>query len=167
VKTSHGIVETTVKQAMSFKNSQNFTINATTYIQDLSQSTTVKAETITRDGWSVTEENRTFSYPLTIHYGQTTNADGSFSAQTVAKQKYLSSGVLRSDDFAFSRDETSNEVASEDTLSFSSAGALTGHTGASSQNYLSTDSRGRCYGRKLTSVNSVLTGYTDGGGCPR
>lgn len=167
VKTSRGIVETTVKQALSFKNSQNFTINATTYIQDLSQSTTVKAETITRDGWSVTEEDRTFSYPLTVHYGQTTNSDGSFSVNSVSNQKYLVSGVRRSDGFAFSRDETSNEVASGDTLSFTSAGALTGHTGASSQNYLSNDSRGRCYSRKLTSVNSVLTAYTDGGGCPR
>jgi hypothetical protein len=27
------------------------------------------------------------------------------------------------------------------------------------QNYLTYDSRGRCYSRKLTSVNSVLTGY--------
>jgi hypothetical protein len=27
------------------------------------------------------------------------------------------------------------------------------------QNYLTNDSRGRCYSRKLTSVNSVLTGY--------
>jgi hypothetical protein len=151
---------------LSFKNSQNFTINATTYIQDLSQSTTVKAETITRDGWFVTEESRTFSYPLTIQYGQTTNADGSFSAKTVSNQKYLVSGVTRSDGLAFSRDETSNEVASEDTLSFTSAGALTGHTGASSQSYR-TNSRGRCYSRKLTSVNSVLTAYTDGGGCPR
>jgi hypothetical protein len=167
VKTSHGIVETTVKQALSFKNSQNFTINATTYIQDLSQSTTVNAKTITRGAFSITENDRTFSYPLTIHFGQTTNSDGSLSANTVAKQKYLAEDVRRFDGFTFSVDETSNDVESEDTLSFSNAGALTGHTGASSQNYLANDSRGGCYGRKLTSVNSVLTGYTDGGGCSR
>jgi hypothetical protein len=58
VRTSHGIVETTVKQALSFKNSQNFTINATTYIQDLSQSTTLKAKTITRGDFSITENDR-------------------------------------------------------------------------------------------------------------
>jgi hypothetical protein len=156
-----------VKQASSFRNSQNFTINATTYIQDLAQSTTVKAKTITRGEFSFTESDRTFSYPLTIHFGQTTNSDGSFSANTVAKQSYVTEDVRRFDGFTFSSDETSNDVASEDTLSFSSAGALTGHTGASSQNYHANDSRGRCYSRKLTSVNSVLTGVTDGGGCPR
>jgi hypothetical protein len=167
VRTSHGIVETTVKQALIFRNSQNFIINATTYIQDLSQSTTVNAKTITRGDFSITENDRTFSYPLTIHFGQTTNSDGSFSANTRAKQQYLAEDVRRFDGFTFSVDETSNDVASEDTLSFSNAGALTGHTGASSQKYLTNDSRGSCYSRKLTSVNSVLTGYTDGGGCSR
>jgi Peptide N-acetyl-beta-D-glucosaminyl asparaginase amidase A len=167
VKTSHGIVETTVKQASSFKNSQNFTINATTYIQDLSQSTTVQAATITRTGSFVTEDDRTFSYPFTFHFGQTTNADGSLSSKSVSNQRYLTADVRRSDGFTTSTDETSNEVASDDTLSLTSAGVLTAHTGASSQNYFTNDSRGSCYSRKLTSVNSVLTGYTDGGGCPR
>ena len=167
VKTSHGIVETTVKQASSFRNSQNFTINATTYIQDLSQSTTVNARTITRGDFSITENDWTFSYPLTIHFGQTTNSDGSLSVNTVAKQKYLAEDARRFDGLTFSVDETSNDVVSEDTLTFTSAGVLTGHTGASSQNYHANDSRGRCYSRKLTAVNSVLTGYTDGGGCSR
>jgi hypothetical protein len=165
VKTSHGIVETTVKQALSFKNSQNFTINATTYIQDLSQSTTVNAKTITRGDFSVTENDREFSYPLTVHFAQTTNSDGSFSANTIAKQKFLAEDVRRFDGFPVSVNETSNVVASEDTLSFNNAGALTGHTGASSQDYFTNDSRGGCYSRKLTSVNSVLTAYNDGGRC--
>src|SRR6202011_5460499 len=95
VRTSHGIVETTVKQALSFKNSQNFTINATTYIQDLSQSTTLKAKTITRGDFSITENDRKLSYPLTIHFGQTTHSDGTQSANTVVKQKYLAEDVRR------------------------------------------------------------------------
>jgi hypothetical protein len=167
VRTSHGIVETTVKQALRFKNSQNFTINATTYIQDLSQSTTLNAKTITRGDFSVTENDRELSYPLTIHFGQTTNSDGTSSANTIVKQKYLAEDVRRFDGFTFSVDETSNDVASEDTLSFDNAGVRTGHTGASSQDYFTNDSRGRCYSRKLTSVNSVLTGFKDGGGCSR
>jgi hypothetical protein len=167
VKTSHGIVETTVKQALSFRNSQNFTINATTYIQDLTQSSTVSSKTITRGNLSVTENDRELSYPLTIHFAQTTNSDGSLSANTIAKQKYLAEDVRRFDGFTFSVDETSNFVATEDTLSFNNAGALTGHAGASSQDYFTNDSRGRCYRRKLTSVNSVLTGVDDGGRCSR
>jgi hypothetical protein len=167
VKTSHGIVETTVRQALSFKNSQNFAINATTYIQDLSQSTTVNAKTITRGLFSVTEDDRKFSYPLTVHFGQTTNPDGSLSVKTIAKQRYLAEDVRRFNGFAVSVDETSNDVSSADTLSFDNSGARTGNTGASSQAYFTKDSRGGCYNRILTSVNSVLTGFEDGSRCSR
>jgi hypothetical protein len=167
VKTSHGIVETTVKQALNFSNSQHFTINATSYIQDLSQSSTVNASTITRGDFSVTENDRELSYPLTVHFAQTPNSDGSLSANTIATQKYLAKDVLRFDGFTFSVDETSNDIASKDTLSFDTTGAVTGHTGASSQDYSANDSRGKCYGRKLTSVNSVLTGFDGGGRCSR
>jgi hypothetical protein len=165
VKTSHGIVETTVRQALSFKNSQNFTINATTYIQDLSQSTTAHAKTITRGNFSMTEADRELSYPLTIHFSQTTNSDGSLAVNTIAKQIFLTKDVRKFDGFAVSFDTTSNEVSSADTLSFNNAGARTGNTGASSQHYFTKDSRGRCYDRILTSVNNVLTGNKDGGRC--
>jgi hypothetical protein len=167
VKTSHGIVETTVKQALSFRNSQNFTINATNYIQDLSQSSTVHAKTITRGNFSVTENDRQLSYPLTVHFAQTTNSDGSFSLKSIAKQNYQAEDVRRFDGFPVSVDETSNEVASADTRSFDNTGVSTGHIGTSSQSYFTNDSRGRCYSRKLTSVNSVLTGFDDGGRCSR
>jgi peptide N-acetyl-beta-D-glucosaminyl asparaginase amidase A len=167
VKTSHGIVETTVRQALSFKNAQTFTIGATTYIQDLSQSTTVNAKTITRGILSVTEDDRKLSYPLTIHFGQTTHPDGSLSVTTIAKQQYLVEDVRRFDGLTVSGNETSNDVSSEDVLRFDSAGVRTGNTGASSQNYFTNDSRGGCYSRILTSVNNVLTGYEDGGRCSR
>jgi Peptide N-acetyl-beta-D-glucosaminyl asparaginase amidase A len=165
VKTSHGIVETTVRQALSFNNSQNFTINATTYIQDLSQSTTVNTRTVTRSIFSVTEDDQKLSYPLTIHFGQTTNPDGSLSVNTISNQRYLAEDVRRFDGFPVSADETSNEVSTNDTLNFSSAGARTGNTGASSQNYFTKDARGNCYSRILTSVNNVLTASKDGGRC--
>ena len=165
VKTSHGIVETTVRQALSFKNTQHFTINATNYIQDLSQSTTVKAKTITRGIFSVTEDARELSYPLTIHFGQTTNPDGSLSVNTISNQRYLAEDVRRFDGFPVSADETSNEVSTNDTLNFNSAGARTGNAGASSQNYFTKDARGNCYSRILTSMNNVLTASKDGGRC--
>ena len=165
VKTSHGIVETTVRQALSFKNSQNFTINATTYIQDLAQFTTVKAKTITRGLLSVTENDRELSYPLSIHFGQMTNADGSLSVNTIAKQGLRTEDVRRFDGFTVSADETSNTVSSADTLNFNNAGVRTGNAGASSQEYFTKDSRGGCYSRTLSSVNNVLTGVKDGVHC--
>jgi peptide N-acetyl-beta-D-glucosaminyl asparaginase amidase A len=167
VKTSHGIVETTVRQTLTFKNAQNFTINASAYIQDLSQSTTVKAKTITRGIFSLAEYDRELSYPLTIHFGQTTNSDGSLSVNTIVKQKYRAEELRRLNGFTVSAAEVSNDVASEDTLSFNNAGARTGNTGASSQDYFANDSLGHCYSRILTSVNNVLTNAKDGDRCPR
>jgi hypothetical protein len=133
----------------------------------LSQSTTVNTKTVTRSIFSVTEDDQKLSYPLTIHFGQTTNSDGSLAVNTIAKQKYLAEDVRRFDGFAVSADETSNEVASEDTLSFNNTGARTGNTGTSSQVYFTKDSLGTCYSRILTSMNNVLTEYKDGGRCSR
>jgi hypothetical protein len=57
-----------------------------TLSQDLSQSSTVNTKTITRGDFSVTENDRELSYPLTVHFAQTTNSDGSLSAKTIAKE---------------------------------------------------------------------------------
>jgi hypothetical protein len=56
-------------------------------------------------------------------------------------------------------------VAPKIIPSFDNTGVRTGHTGTSSQDYLTRDSGGRCYKRKLTSVNSILTANEDGGHC--
>jgi len=125
----------------------------------------VKAKTITRGIFSVTEDARELSYPLTIHFGQTTSSDGSLSVHTISNQRYLAQDVRRFDGFPVSADETSNEVSTNDTLNFNSAGARTGNAGASSQNYFTKDARGNCYSRILTSVNNVLTASKDGGRC--
>jgi len=165
VDTSHGRVETTVSQRIRFSNTQSFTINATTYVQGLEQSTTIDSQTTTRRGALVTEERKTLSYPLKVEYNQLTNADGSLSAQTVVDQKDLENEVNRVAGLEVFSVRTANHVSSEDTLSFSAAGVRTGHTGNSSQIYVTRDSRGSCYSRALTSVDSVLTAYKDGAAC--
>ena len=165
VDTSHGRVETTVSQKISFNNTQNFTVNTNAYVQDLKQSTTLDSRTTTRKNALVTEEQRSFFYPLEIEYNQMTNADGSSSVLTVADQKYLENEVNRVAGLEVLSVRTSNHVSSQDTLSFSAAGVRTGHTGNSSQIYVTRDSRGSCYSRALTSVDSVLTAYKDGMAC--
>ena len=157
VNTSRGRVETTVSQKMAFSNTQTFTINATTYIQSLQQTTTVDAKTTTRAGFLTREEEHVFSYPLSIEYNQTTNADGSIAALTSVEQRYLEDDFSRGGEPEFARVSTSNRVTSQDTLSFSAQGAVTGHTGSSSQEYVTHGSPGNCYSRSLTSQNSVLT----------
>ena len=165
VDTSHGRVETTVSQRIRFSNIQSFTINTTTYHQALEQSTTIDSQTTTRRGALVTEERKTLSYPLEVEYNQMTNADGSLSAQTVVDQKDSENEVNRVAGLEVLGVRTSNHVSSQDTLSFSAAGVRTGHTGNSSQIYVTRNSRGSCYSRALTSVDSVLTAYEDGAAC--
>lgn len=165
VNTSHGRVETTVTQQVAFSNVQTFTINATTYIQRLAQTTTVNAKTTRREGYRVTTENRHFSYPLTILYDQVTNSDGSYSALTKVDQKFMDILVRNLEGFPVYANRTVNHVTSQDTLDVSSANKVTGHEGSSAQEYLVNDSEGHCYRASLTSANSVLTSYNHEADC--
>jgi hypothetical protein len=167
VNTSRGRVETTVSQEIAFSNTQTFTINATTYIQSLEQTTTVDAKTTTRDGFRTREEGHVFSYPLSLKFSQTINTDGSIAALTNVDQQFLENEVSRRGEIEISPVNTSNHVTSQDTLSFTAQGVVTGHVGSSSQEYVTRDSQGDCHSRSLTSVNSVLTAYQDDAACRR
>jgi hypothetical protein len=174
VNTSHGRVETTVAQTLSFNSTQNFVRNLTTLdiASDLTQSTVVNARTITRDGRegrSVTEDDKTFSYPFSFHTELMRNADKSLSVAMSSNQGYLTTSARQSRGVTDATDETSNQVASQSSsnLGSSFAGSLhPTYSASSSQQYLTRNSRGTCYSRKLTSANNVLTGYEDGEGCP-
>jgi hypothetical protein len=154
--TSHGRVETTVSQRIAFSNTQNFTIDAMSYEQDLKQSTTGTARTITRESRRVTEQEQTFSYPVSLNYNQTMNTDGSFVVHSTYDQRYLDNSA---------GSHISNRVTSQNTSNYTPQGSRTSHAGDSSQRYLSIDSRGHCYSRSFTSVDSVLTAYQDGEAC--
>lgn len=167
VNTSHGRVETTVVQGMAFSNVQTFTINATTYIQKLDQTTTVDARTTHREGFLVTTEEKKFSYPLTITYDQAANSDGSYSALTKVDQDLTESLTSGLEGFPVYASISDNHVTSQDTLDVSAANVVTGHTGNSAQRYAASDSKGYCYSASLASVNSVLTSYDNGAECRR
>jgi hypothetical protein len=167
VNTSHGRVETTVRQTVSFNNTQDFVRNLVTYHigTDWTQSTVVSASTITRDSRSVTEDDKTFSFPFTYQDGLMKNADGSWSLWTTVNQGYLTTEARRSNGVTVYTDETSNQVAS-DVVTAVSATFKNTINYSSSQDYATRNSRGYCYSRTLTSADNVLTGYQDGNGCP-
>jgi hypothetical protein len=79
VNTSHGRVETTVKQSVAFSSNQTFDVAPTEDIQNAKQLTTVDSTTTIRDGFLVNTSEKHFSYPLTVDYSFVVNADGSFS----------------------------------------------------------------------------------------
>ena len=156
--TSHGKVNTEVRQTINFKNIQNFTINTAQYIQDISQDTDVESQTITWSGFGSFVSLETFHYPLTMNIGLNFAPDGSFDQQTTVSQAFKLD--LLSPFFA---GFIENEVNSTDTLNFDSSGALAGNTGAkSSQSYNSFNTRGRRYSCLLASENNVLTSLTQG-----
>jgi hypothetical protein len=62
----NGRIDTQVRQSVNFSNVQNFTINATTYDQDITQGTQVQSLTTTRQGPVLYETLESFRYPLTM-----------------------------------------------------------------------------------------------------
>jgi len=160
VKTSHGRVDTDVHQSVNFSNVQNFTINATSYIQDIAQKTTVDSRTITQDKGQIFASLQSFQYPLTLNITEQFNSDGSLSIQTTSQQ-HFKHDVLE----PFFASAVDNVVSSMDTLQLDSSFNLIGNSGQkSSQKYSYVDSRGGDYSCTLTAANNTLTSVSEG--CP-
>ena len=153
VNTSHGRIDTRVQQSVNFSNVQNFTINATTYDQDITQSTAVQSLTTTRQGPVFSETLESFGYPLTMNIDVVAAADGSEAQTTTVSQEFRNSMVS-----PFLVSGVINKVNSTDTLNFDSSGNFTGNTGAqSSQTYDSFNTLGQIYSCSLASENNALT----------
>ena len=153
-------MDTDVHQTVNFSNLQNFNINATSYIQDIAQKTTVESRTITRDNRQIFATLQAFQYPLTLNISEIFAADGSLNLQTTSQQRFKHDVVE-----PFFASAVDNTVDSTDTLQFDSSFNVTGHTGQkSSQKYSYIDSRGGDYSCKLTAANNTLTSV--GEGCP-
>jgi hypothetical protein len=160
VKTSHGRVDTDVHQSVNFSNVQNFTINATSYIQDITQKTTVESRTITRGDGQIFATLESFQYPLTLNISEIFNEDGSLNIQTTSSQ-HFKNDILE----PFFASAVDNAVSSTDTLQLDASFNLIGNTGQkSAQKYVYVDSRGGDYSCKLTAANNTLTSVSEG--CP-
>jgi len=160
VKTSHGRVDTDVHQNVNFSNAQGFIINATSYIQDITQKTTVDSRTITRSGDQIFATLQAYQYPLTLDISEVFASDGSLNLQTSAAQEFKYDALE-----PYFASTVDNKVNTTDTLQLDSSFNLLGHTGQrSSQKYSYLDSRGGEYSCKLVAANNVLTSISDG--CP-
>jgi hypothetical protein len=160
VNTSHGKVDTEVRQKVNFSNSQSFNINATTYTQDVSQNTQVESTVTTRDTEASHVTHESFRYPLRLDYTLTFNADKSISQAGLASQEF--DHDVATPWFASS---VRNRVKSVDTLELNSSFQITGNTGQkSSQSYSAADSRGDTYNCTLKAKNNVLMSVSEGCG---
>jgi hypothetical protein len=158
VNTSHGRVDTDVHQTVQFNNLQTFTINSSTYIQDISQTTDVTSKTIRRRGPAFSEIVETFHYPLTLNLTLNFAADGSVTQLATASQRF-NHDVLT----PFFASSTNNQVDSVDTLDLNSSFHITGNVGQkSSQHYSFSDTRGHRYDCTLRAESNVLTSASEG-----
>jgi hypothetical protein len=169
VETSQGRVETTVEQSMHFRNSQQFDVTTTDFVQDIAQQTTVDATTTIRGGSLNSREQKHYSYPFSFNIDEKFNPDNTITEVNVADQKYLVDEQQSREGFPLFRSETANHVASQDTdlLVPSNGGFSIGsHSNQkSSQSYVFKDSLGHCYSQTLTAANSALAAVEDGAAC--
>jgi hypothetical protein len=165
VDTSHGRVETTVRQNLSFSNDQEFVVTNAEYVQNITQQTTITSGTKTRGDRGVVHREQHFSWPLDLDISLLFNDDGSFSQTTSVDQSFESRRVQGAPGSPH-QSQVSNTVKTADTLLFSPAGAVVGFADrTSSQTYISRTSDGACYSRTITAADGLLTGITDGQGC--
>ena len=169
VNTSHGRVETTVRQSVDFSSFQTFDVNPNAHapdVQNAKQLTTVDSQTMTRDGFLQQTLARHFAYPLTIDFAFVQNPDGSFSQLTTVDQKDQATESLSTDGFVTAVSQLNNEVHATDTLNYDSGLNFLGNTGSkTSQTYVLKGDRGACYSRTISAAAQVLVSVRDGGEC--
>ncbi|HZS26049.1 MAG TPA: peptide-N4-asparagine amidase [Candidatus Angelobacter sp.] len=165
VRTSHGRVETSVRQNINFSSRQDFNITNTLFDQNIKQRTSISSETSTngRDGGSASQR---FEWPLNLDFTFQVNADGSGGSQTTTvRQQFLSVAAQHGhglDSFSV----VSNTVTPSDTLLFDANFNITGSSGQqSTQDFFSHDSVNGCFNRKITASAGLLTSVTDGALC--
>ena len=101
-----------------------------------------------------------------MDFSEVENPDGTFSLPTTIQQKYSENETVQLNGFPVYVRSVSNSVAPTDTLEFDASFNFLGNQGqASSQDYVSFDSLGVCYSKKLTAANNVLTDISSGEGC--
>jgi Peptide N-acetyl-beta-D-glucosaminyl asparaginase amidase A len=168
VNTSSGTVTTTLAQDINFSNVQKFTINGTSYVQDITQGTNIDSTTTVVDSAGTHINNVTNGWPMSMDIVLAFNPDGSGTQTTTVNQNYAvqAEGTLNGNVVSFSL--LNDSVTPTDTLEFNSSGQLTGNENQSSaQNYYAYDISGYCYSKSLTAANNILTSITSGQGCAK
>jgi hypothetical protein len=150
VNTSRERVDTVVRQDVNFNNAQNFNVNATTFVQDITQDTTVNSRTTTRKGEAAFSTTESFQYPVKLNLDFSVASDGSASQQTTASQEFKVD--LREPFFASSVDNTVNRT---DTSNFDASFAFTGNTGRKARRTTASPIRA---GRLTTALCKLKTG---------
>lgn len=168
VDTSHGRITTDVAQTVAFTNTQDFTIDATQYVQAIDQRTRVESTTKTRQGplGIGTTSTVSYAFPLTAKFAYAFDTDGNIvSSPSQVTQGFTRHFAKKLGALTLYRSDVDNHISTSDTLAFTD-NAVTGHSNqASTQTFRFSDNLGSCYGRDVVTTSGLLTSATDGGGC--
>ena len=166
VNTSHGRVQTTVNQTVSFLSKQEFDVNATTDTQNAQQTSTLDSTVTTNGGPFAGTVTNHFSYPLSLNYTFAVNPDGSFYQTVSSDQQDLVQSLNNPMGARAWISNLANHVTASDTLKWDSSGRFLGPTGAhTTQTYRQQDPSVGCYDRTITAENQKLVSVQDGPGC--
>jgi hypothetical protein len=166
VNTSHGRVDTSIQQHVTFSNDQQFIDTDTQFQQNIEQHTDLVSVTQTSRRGVVTIAEKQFSYPLILDINVVVNPDGT-EAQTTTSDQVFESQQGQVGGGAPFLGFVDNEVKSTDTLLIDASGSIiTGFQDrASSQSYFSRSTASACYSRSIASANGTVTTITNGQGC--
>ena len=165
--TSKGRVQSTVTQTVGFDNTQTFTINGSQFRQVTSQTASVDSSSQSKIGSLITADYREkFSYPLSLDFNETINAQGGIDIASSIQQgyqKHLAHRLLGIDLFTA---DVSNTVNSNNTQVFDADSSGVTNVGQqSSQDFSYSDSLLGCYKASLTTSAGALASFKNGKGC--
>ncbi|RDS81626.1 peptide-N(4)-(N-acetyl-beta-glucosaminyl)asparagine amidase [Dyella monticola] len=168
VNTSHGRVDTTVNQTVSFADTQTFDITSADYQQISNQLTKVDGYSRSMIGKQLSGEFKaSFRYPLNVAVNETIETNGGYSILTAIKQGYDQHTGLSVGGFPLYSADVHNHVQGSDTLVLDSNFDILSHSGQqTTQTFTFGDSLGGCYSGSVSSANNVVTAYSTGQACP-
>ena len=164
VNTSHGKVTTKVAQTVSFYNNQYFSITGKTYLQNISQGTTVNSYTsVSQPGGANIIYNQNYVFPLTVDISLAFLTNGNINQTTNAKQIYQQTARTTQAGKVTYSSFLENAGQHVDTLELNSSFNLLGNKGQSSaQQYNYYDSTGAAYDCAISAAANALTAYSPG-----
>jgi hypothetical protein len=164
VNTSHGKITTKLNETTRFSNDQYFDINATKYVQNITQGTTVNTTTtITQTGVPTIVDTQNYTFPLVVDFTENLLSNGDIDLTGKINQTYQVTTTDKQSNKITYSSTLANSGQHTDTIEFDSSFNLLGNTGQSSaQQYNWFDSTGAAYDCDISATANVLTGVSQG-----
>ncbi len=134
------------------------------YDQSVGQGTTINSSTTTTNGNNVTTDIKQYSWPLTLTYDFTANADGSYQQFSQIRQGFNKSVLVKLNGRPTYSSTFSDSVAPTDTLLVDASGNATTRGQASTETYQYSNSEGACWNETIRASAGALTSVR-GGSC--